>query len=90
MFMLNTNIEAVVELQDGYPEISHLIKNSNRVILTSGGKHEAAIIPFDEFERYQKYVHVRNVKQKLAEIEELAENPDSWVGIEDLFDAWEG
>jgi len=35
----------------------------------------------DEFERY--------VKQKLAEAESTADDPENWVEIDELFSAWD-
>ena len=88
--MYNLHVKAVRDLRNNYPEISQIIKNSDRVIITNNGKSEAVIIPFDEFERYEEYTHIRYVKQKLAEAEAIADNPDNWVKIDKLFETWDG
>ena len=52
-------------------------------------KSEAVLISFDEFEKYQEFVHIRYIKEKLAEAEVVADNPDEWMSINELFDEWD-
>ena len=87
--MNNVHVKAVRDLRNNYPEISQILKNSDRVIITNNGKSEAVIIPFDEFERYEEYTHIRYVKQKLAEAESIANDPENWAKIDELFSAWD-
>lgn len=88
--MFNTHVKAVRDLRNNYPEISQIIKDHGRIIITNNGKSEAVIIPFEEFEWYEEYLHIRYVKQKLAEAEAIADDPDSWATIDQLFEAWDG
>jgi len=38
--------------------------------ISNNSKSEAVLISFDEFEKYQEFLHIRYVKEKLAEAEE--------------------
>ena len=47
------------------------------------------MISFEEFEKYQEFLHIRYVKEKLAEAEAIADNPDEWMDIDNLFKEWD-
>jgi prevent-host-death family protein len=87
--MFTTHVKAVRDLRNNYPEVAQIVKNRNHVIITNNGKSEAVIISFDEFEKYQEFLHIRYVKEKLAEAEALADNPDEWMEIDDVFKEWD-
>ena len=82
--MFNTYVKAVRDLRNNYPEVAQIIKNHDHVIITNNGKSEAVIIPYDQLEEYQEYLHVRYIKEKLAEAEAVADNSDEWVSIDDV------
>ena len=87
--MFNTHVKAVRDLRNNYTEVSRFVKNRDHVIITNNGKSEAVLIPYDEFERYEEFLHIRYVKEKLAEAEALAENPDEWLTVNELFKEWD-
>jgi prevent-host-death family protein len=87
--MFNTHVKAVRDLRNNYPEVARIVKNRDHVIITNNGKSEAVLIPYDEFERYEEFLHIRYVKEKLAEAEAIAENPDKWLTIDELFREWD-
>lgn len=87
--MFKTYVKAVRDLRNNYSELANIIKNRNHVIITNNGKSEAVLISYDEFERYEEYLHVRYVKEKLAESEALASNPDEWIDVDELFNEWD-
>jgi prevent-host-death family protein len=87
--MFNTHVKAVRDLRNNYPEVARFVKNRDHVIITNNGKSEAVLIPYDEFERYEEFLHIRYVKEKLAEAEAVAENPEEWISINDLFKEWD-
>ena len=43
------------------------------VIIMNNGKSEAVLIQYEEFVNYQEFLHIRYVKEKLAEA--IAHNP---------------
>ena len=87
--MFSTYVKAVRDLRNNYPEVAQIIRNRDHVIITNNGKSEAVLISFDEFEKYQEFLHIRYVKEKLAEAEALAENPDEWMDIADVLKEWD-
>ena len=87
--MFNTHVKAVRDLRNNYPEIAQIVKELNHVIITNNGKSEAVIIPYSEFKKYEEYIHIRYVKEKLAEAEAVADDPDEWVAMDDLFCTWD-
>ena len=87
--MFSTHVKAVRDLRNNYPEVASLVKNRDHVIITNNGKSEAVLIPYEEFVKYEEFLHIRYVKEKLAEAELIAENPDEWIGIDELFNEWD-
>ena len=82
--MFTTHVRAVRDLRNNYPEVSQIVRNRDHVIITNNGKSEAVLISYDEFEKYQEFVHIRYVKEKLAEAEAIAGNPDEWMDVDAL------
>ena len=87
--MFATHVKAVRDLRNNYPEIATIVKNRDNVIITNNGKSEAVIIPYEEFAKYEEYLHIRYVKEKLAEAEVIADNPGEWMSAEELFKEWD-
>ena len=87
--MFTTHVKAVRDLRNNYPEVAQIVKNRNHVIITNNGKSEAVLIPYEEFEAYEEYLHVRYVKEKLAEAEAIADDPEKWADIDELFTQWD-
>ncbi len=88
--MYSTHIKAVRDLRNSYPEISQIVKKRDHVIITNNGKSEAVLIPYEELESYEEFIHMRYVKAKLAEVEAVANNPDEWISVERLMKEWDG
>jgi len=87
--MFTTHVKAVRDLRNNYPEVAQIIRNRDHVIITNNGKSEAVLISYDDFDKYQEFLHVRYVKEKLAEAEALSGNPDNWIEADDLFKEWD-
>jgi len=87
--MFSTHVKAVRDLRNNYPEIASIIKSRNNVIITNNGKSEAVLIPYEEFANYEEYLHIRYVKEKLAEAESIADNPKEWISVDELFKEWD-
>ena len=87
--MFNTHVKAVRDLRNNYPEVASIVKNRDHVIITNNGKSEAVLIPYAEFVNYEEYMHIRYVKEKLAEAETMAECPDEWIDVDELFREWD-
>jgi len=87
--MFNTHVKAVRDLRNNYPEVAQIVKDRDHVIITNNGKSEAVLIPYDEFVKYEEYLHVRYVKEKLAEAEAISDNPNEWISVDELFKEWD-
>ena len=87
--MFSTHVKAVRDLRNNYPEVAQIVKNRDHVIITNNGKSESVLISFEEFEKYQEFLHIRYIKEKLAEAEALSDKPDEWIDIDDLFKEWD-
>jgi len=87
--MFNTHVRAVRDLRNNYSEVASIVKSRNHVIITNNGKSEAVLIPYEEFMKYEEFLHIRYVKEKLAEAEALANNQDEWIDIDELFGEWD-
>ena len=87
--MFAAHVRAVRDLRNNYPEVVQQVKNRDHVIITNNGKSEAVLISYDEFEKYEEYLHIRYVKEKLAEAEAVADNPDEWITADELFKEWD-
>jgi len=87
--MFSTHVKAVRDLRNNYPEIASIIKERNNVIITNNGKSEAVIIPYEDFSKYEEYLHIRYVKEKLAEAEAISDNPDEWSTADEVFKKWD-
>ena len=87
--MFTTHVKAVRDLRNNYPEVAQIVRNRDHVIITNNGKSEAVLIPYDEFEKYEEFLHIRYVKEKLAEAEAAADDPDAWAGADELFKEWD-
>ena len=87
--MFTTHVKAVRDLRNNYPEVANIIKNRDHVIITNNGKSEAVLISYDEFEKYQEFLHILYVREKLAEAEAISGNPDEWLEIDELFKEWD-
>ena len=87
--MFTTHVKAVRDLRNNYPEVAKIVKNRDHVIITNNGKSEAVLISYEDFERYQEFLHIRYVKEKLAEAEAIVNNPAEWIEVDDLFKEWD-
>ena len=87
--MSTTHVKAVRDLRNNYPEVAQIVKNRNNVIITNNGKSEAVLIPYDDFEKYEEFLHIRYVKEKLAQAEAVSGNPDQWMTVEELLSEWD-
>ena len=87
--MYTTHVRAVRDLRNNYPEVAQITRNRDHVIITNNGRSEAVLISYDEFVKYQEFLHILYVKEKLAEAEAVSDNPDEWIGVDELFGEWD-
>ena len=86
--MFHSHVRPVRELRNNYPELAELVKRRDHVIITNNGKSEAVLIGFDEFRRYEEYLHYRYIEEQLAEAEKEAADPNvKWIPHEEVWRA---
>ena len=87
--MFTAHVKAVRDLRNNYPDLAKIIRNQDHVIITNNGKSEAVLIPYDEFEKYTEFLHIRYVQEKLIEAEAIADDPNKWISVNELFRQWD-
>ena len=87
--VFSTYVRAVRDLKNNYPELALIVKNRDHVIITNNGKSEAVLISFDEYEKYQEFIHICYVKDKLAEAEAMSGNSENWIEVNEMFKDWD-
>ena len=87
--MYTTHVKPIRELRNNYPEVASIIRNRDHVIITNNGRSEAVLISYDEFEKYQEFLHILYVKEKLSEAETASGDSDAWIDIDELFSEWD-
>ena len=87
--MFTTHVKAVRDLRNNYSDVAKIIKNRDHVIITNNGESEAVLIPYDDLEKYQEYLHLRYVQEKLTEAEAASDNPDEWISVDTLLTNWD-
>ena len=85
--MLNTHVRAVRDLRNNYPELADIIKQHDHVIITNNGKSEAVLIGFEDFRKYEEFLHYRYIDEKLSEAEAQEAEPGiKWITHKEVFD----
>ena len=84
--MFHAHIRSVRELRNNYPELADIVKQKDHVIITNNGKSEAALISFDEFKKYEDFLHFRYIEEELAAAEKQAADPSTkWLSHKEVW-----
>ena len=84
--MYNAHVRPVRDLRNNYPELADIVKEHDHVIITNNGKSESVLISFEEFAKYEEFIHFRYVDEKLAEAEARAASPDvKWLSHDEFW-----
>jgi len=75
--MFHSHVRPVRDLRNNYPELADIVKQKDHVIITNNGKSEAVLIGFEEFRKYEEFLHYRYIDEKLAEAEKEAVDPNT-------------
>ena len=85
--MLNTHVRAVRDLRNNYSELADIVNQQDHVIITNNGKSESVLISFDNFKRYEEFLHYRYINEKLLEAEQQEKDPNmKWESHEDVWE----
>ena len=84
--MYNAYVRPVRDLRNNYPELAGIVKRSDHVIITNNGKSESVLISYEEFAKYEEFIHMRYVEEKLAQAEVRAADSDTiWLSHDDFW-----
>ena len=84
--MYNTFARPSRDLRSNYADVIRSLKEHNQVLITNNGKGEAVLINVDDYMAYEDYLHIRYVKEKLAEAEARAADPSvKWLTSDEFF-----
>jgi prevent-host-death family protein len=84
--MMNADVIPSRELRNNYAAIVKRLEERDSVIITNRGKGQAVLINFEDFKGYEEYLHLRYVRERLAEGERLAEDPDTkWLSHDEFW-----
>lgn len=87
--MFNAHVRPSRDLRTNYADVIRELKEHNQIIITNRGKGEAVLIDIEDYAEYEDFLHRRYVKEKLAEAELEAKNPDAWISMDELWDSWD-
>jgi len=84
--MFTTYVKPSSELRNRYAEISGLVNTNNQVIITNNGRADIVLINMDDYKKYEEFIHLRYIDEKLAEAEQAAADPDAvWYTHDEVF-----
>ena len=84
--MMNTHVRPVRDLRNKYPELAVMIKHHDHVIIANNGKSESVLISFEEFQKYEEFLHYHYIEEKLTEAEAQADDPDTkWLKHDEVW-----
>ncbi len=77
--MYNVYARPVRDLRNNYAELAGIVREHNPVIITNNGREETALISVEDFHLCQEFLYTRYIQRKLAEVEAIKDNPDTWM-----------
>ena len=75
--MFHTHVRPVRELRNNYAELADIVKKHDHVIVTNNGKSETVLIGYENFKKYEEFLHFRYIEEKLAEAEREISDPNT-------------
>jgi len=92
--MFHSHVRPVRDLRNNYPELADIVKQKDHVIITNNGKSEAVLIGFEEFRKYEEFLHYRYIDEKLAEARKELADPNTktiphkevWAELREKYD----
>ena len=74
--MFNSHVRPVRELRNNYAELADIAKKHDHVIITNNGKSETVLIGYENFKKYEEFLHFRYIEERLAQAEQDAQDPN--------------
>jgi prevent-host-death family protein len=84
--MFHTHVRAIRDLRNHYPELAALVKNHDQIIITNRGKSDTVLIAYEDYAKYEEFLHTRYIVEELAKTKEQAAAPDAdWLSADVFF-----
>ena len=84
--MLNAQVRPARDLRNNYADIVRSLKQHDHIIITNNGVGESVIISFDDYAKYEEYLHRRFIYEELQKTKAKANNPNAvFHDAEDVF-----
>jgi prevent-host-death family protein len=74
--MLNTQVRPSRDLRNNYAEIIRTLNKSDHVIITNNGVGEAVLISFEQYAKYEEYLHHQYIYNELQKSKKKASDPN--------------
>ena len=85
--MLNTQVRPSRDLRNNYADVVRSLKQHDHIIITNNGVGEAVLIGFEDYAKYEEYLHHRYIHNELQKSKALASEPN--VELRDAKDVFE-
>jgi PHD/YefM family antitoxin component YafN of YafNO toxin-antitoxin module len=67
-----------------------MLEDNATVIITNRGRGESVLIPIEDYQDYEEYLHYRYVRESLVQAEAYAADPTArWYSDDEFWDAVE-
>lgn len=90
MRLPDTKVIPSRDLGNNYSEVVRVLEDGSPIIITNRGRGESVLIPFNAYREYEEYLNFRSVRERLAEAEAYAVQPDArWYQDDEFWNAAE-
>ena len=87
--MYNIYARPVRDLRNNYSELAGIAKEHNHIIITNNGRDETVLMSVEDYHLCQEYLYKRYVREKLEEVEAVADQPTTWLSEDEFWKAVE-
>ena len=74
--MLKTHVRPSRDLRNHYADMVKALKEHDHIIITNNGVGEAVLIAFDDYAKYEEFLHHRFIFNELQKSKEESSKPD--------------
>jgi hypothetical protein len=67
-------------------EIKNILKSRNHAVIRENGSVDAVVIGSEDYEEVKRFLHAQYVREKLAEVEAVEDDPSTWITEEAFWD----
>ena len=75
--MSKTQVRPSRDLRNNYADVVKSLKQNEHIIITNNGVGEAVLIGFDDYGRYEEYLHRKFIYDELQKSKEKMSSPDA-------------